>query len=664
MPDERGYERRVGSAKPVALPRASAASFGAGVGAAVADVGEALARSREIDRRNTADSEAADAAVKLAAVRQRLDAARDEARAAPGVGAADHVKTMEATFDTTVAGLADTITDQRVRRSVTTQIADLRSNFISGEHSWQTVYVAKKSATDIGTLIDRGSARIFTSTDPQAYGQESQAFDEALDAAPGFGADLREAVRREGHAKLAIAQAGRMERDNPAGLIAAVDGGAFNDVLNADQLDRLRTGGAAQLRMIEAQQRAQAAAQVTATREQLATRRAELDTGAGKPQDWVTLADQYEAIGDTSAAVTARASGEAMMAGLAHRGDSVGELDTQIATLTAKQGRGGLSPAEAATLKGVTSLRDQKAQRLGQPGGALLEMEFATGQPIAPLDPRDPASVRLRGQQAAQAAQLAGRPNAIEPFKPTELPAIKDLMENGAGGRIQVLQTLAAFGDARVIDGAARQVSGSGDGAFRIASRMLTYPAGQAVATAIVRGDELRGKQPWPEKAQRLARADFLKYYGGAMRGGDLPPGYINDLFDGAMAFYASRSNGGAYDAGRFAEATEAVLGRNGGRGGVARVPGQGIVIAPPTMAPDAMMTRFARAKNEDYQAAAGGRAPIYSDGTRLTRGALRTMLPTLLADGRYGFRGANGALLHDDRGGIYAVDLERLPAR
>ena len=237
-------------------------------------------------------------------------------------------------------------------------------------------------------------------------------------------------------------------------------------------------------------------------------------------------------------------------------------------------------------------------------------------------------------------------------------------MENGAGGRIQVLQTLAGFGDARVIDGAARQVSGSGDGAFRIASKMLTYPAGQAVAGAIVRGDELRGKQPWPDKVQRQARADFMKYYGGAMRGGDLPTDYINDLFDGAMGFFASRTNGGVYDAGRFAEATEAVLGRNGGRGGVARVPGQGIVIAPPTMSPEAMMMRFARGREPDYRAAADGRAPVYSDGTPLTRGALRTMLPTMLADGRYGFKGANGALLHNDRGGIYAVDLHRLPAR
>jgi hypothetical protein len=668
MPQEQGYERRVGSVTPAALPQASAAAFGAGIGQSVSEMGDVLHRrdvqKYQIERQQTADSESADAALKLADVRQRLDAARDQARAAPDAGAAGHVAAMEAAFDREVSGITDGITEDRVRRNLSTQIADYRSNFVSGENTWKTVYAAKTSVTNLGVLNEKASARVFMSSDPNVYGQESTAWDDAVDTRSDIGADQKEAVRRDGHAALAIAYAGRRERDDPKGLISDIDGGSFNDVLDAKQLDRLRAGAEAQVRMVEAQQKALAAAQVTATREQLATKRAELDTGAGKPQDWATLAQQYEAIGDTSAAVTARAAGEAKMAALTHQGDGMDALDSQISTLTAKQGRGGLSTAEAATLTGITALRSQKAQRLGQPGGALLDMEFMTGRPIAPLDPADPASVRLRGQQAAQAAQLAGRPNAIEPFKPTELPAMKDLMENGAGGRIQVLQTLAAFGDARVIDGAARQVSGSGDGAFRVASRMLTYPAGQAVATAIVRGDELRGKQPWPEKAQRQARADFMKYYGGAMRGGDLPPGFVNDLFDGAMGFYASRANGGAYDAGRFAEATEAVLGRNGGRGGVARVPGQGIVIAPPTMSPEAMMTRFARAKGEDYQAAAGGRAPVYSDGSHLTRGALRTMLPTMLADGRYGFRGANGALLHDDRGGIYAVDLHRLPAR
>ena len=667
MPQETGYRQQVAPGAPVNLPDASPAAFGAGVGRGIEQVGAALQtadmRHRQLERQQTADSEAADAAVKLAAARQQLDAARDQARATPSAGAADHVKTMEAAFDATTAGIADGITDNRVRRSVTTQLADYRSSFVSGESSWQTIYTAKKSATDMGVVADQGSARLATSSDPAAYAQETKAFDDALDAAPGFGADAREAFRRQGHAQLAIAQAGRMERDNPAGLIVALKAGVFNDVLDGKQIDHLLDGADAKQRMLAAQARAAQAAELTKTREALATKRAELDTGAGTPQDWGTLAAQYEAIGDTSSAVTARAAGMAQKAALDHRGDALPQLDTQIASLTAKQSQGGLSPAEASLRTGLVQLRQQKSERLGQQGGALLEMQFATGESIVPLNPSDPQAMRARAAQARRAAQLAGRAT-IEPFTEAELPGMKDLMEKGAGGRIQVLQTLSGLHDAQAIDGAARQVAGSGDGAFRIAGRMLTYPAGMAVAQAIVRGDEIRSKQPWQAKDAKTARADFDKYYGNTLKGGDLPPDYINDLFEGASAFYASRTNGAVYNAGRFAEATEAVLGRNGGRGGIARLPGVGNVVAPPTMTPDAMMARFARAKGPDYNAAAGGRHPVYSDGTALTRPQIRAMLPTLLADGRYGFRGTNGALVHDDRGGIYAVDLMKLPAR
>jgi len=666
MPQEIGYRQQVQGAAPARLPDASPAAFGAGVGAGVAQLGGSLQnaelRSRQIERKISADQAWSDFATRFADTRSQIDRARIDARTNAAAGGAGHTQAMEETFDAATQGLADGLVESEQRNRAREMIASYRGQIVDDAYGWETGKRVEKMVTDNRSAIDKATARIFTSGDPKSYAQETQALVDSVSGLTGVPADVREKLLKEGNEKLAIAYGNHLIDSNPALAKAAIDAGVFNDVLDGQQLDRLSNGAHAQIRANEAQARAQAAAEAAAAKEDLAAQEVSLRAGAGTYQDRMAIADRFEALGDKSKAAEWRGQAQQFGTVQATADWYPPSLNARVAALRAKQGEKGLMPAEAHELGGLETQSRITDEMLAKPGGALLKLEYGTRRAVPPLNPADPASMRARAQVARVAAQQAGRAT-IEPFKPDEMPALKDLMEKGAGGRVQVLQALAGFGDAAVIDGAAHQIAGRGDGAFRIASRMLSYPAGMAVAQAIVRGDEVRDKQPWTEPMMKKAKADFFKYYGPALKG-IMPPGYVNDLFDGAVGYFASRTNGGAYDAGRFAEAVETVLGRNGGHGGKAVVPGLGIVIAPPTMAPDAMMARFQKATGPDYNAAAGGRHPVFGDGTPMTRPQILRMLPTLLPDQRYGFRAPNGALVHDDKGQVYAVDLMKLPAR
>lgn len=508
-------------------------------------------------------------------------------------------------------------------------------------------------AQDLGTGKEAQTALLYKELDAYKTGLASVAGGYIADR---FDRDTRRAIQK-GQAEGAIA---RGEFDFARGLIDGEDAKGWDPDTRMGLTHQLASAE----RSAAAAARAEQAASDREQKQQIATAQALLETGAGKPQDWFTLASQQEAAGDGDGAVRSRARGTADMAALQYRGETVPQMNTLIGQLDAKGARGGLTADEAAMRTGLIRERDVQAGLLSKPGGALLAFTRASNGTLAPIDMADPSSFQRRYQAAAKAAAWAGR-GAVEPLVDTDLPMFRDAMRDGTGGQMRVLNALSGFRDAGAIDAAAKQVSGPGDSAFRIAARTLAYPAGRQLAEEVLRGDAIRKKAaPWPDGAEAHARRDFAGWYGGALAGGNLPVDLRNDLFQSSLAYYAARTNGGAYDAGKFADAIETMLGRSGAGGGVYRVQGKGIVIAPPTMKPNAMMARFARSTARDYFQAADQTYPVWSNGQGLKRGDINGLLPTMLADGRYGFRGSNNQLIHDNHGNPYSVDLARLPAR
>jgi hypothetical protein len=661
MPAEVGYNQQVGTARLAGLPEASPAAFGAGIGAAIADAGETVHQAKiqayRADRKLAADQAWGDFATRFADTRSQLDRARADARVNAQPGGAGHTEQMEKAFDAATANLADTLTEDDQRARAREMIASYRQQVTDDAYTWQLGEGVKKSVADIGSLSDKGSARLYTSGDPASYVQETKMLRDSIDGLTNVPVDVRDRLFREGSEKLAVAYGNHLIDTNPQLASAAIDAGVFSDVLDGQQLDRLHNGARAQIHAQEAQARAQAATEKAAAKDELGAQAVTLDAGGGTYQDRLALADRWEKLGDKSKAEEWRGKAQQFVAVQGSRDWTLPQLDQRIATLQGKQNAGGLNGAEAHELAGLQDQRSASSARLRQDGGALLQLQYATGRPIAPLDPSNPASMAQRARDAQIAAQRYGRA-AIEPILPNELPAFKDLMGNGPNGQLQVLDQIRGFGDAQTVAGAARQVAGD-DGAFRVASLLQ-----RDVARDVLRGPEtLKGHpQVWN---QAQATATFSNYYRNALTkvGGS----YAADIFDAAKAFYSQRASDGGlqhFDAGRFAQAIETVMGRTSdGRGGVART-SQGIVIVPPSMKPDELLQTFARATPQDYGRAAGGRYPVWLDGKPMTERQFKSLLPTMVADGAYGFRGAGGRLIEDNHHDVYTIQIAKLPHR
>src|SRR3546814_7030317 len=101
-----------------------------------------------------------------------------------------------------------------------------------------------------------------------------------------------------------------------------------------------------------------------------------------------------------------------------------------------------------------------------------------------------------------------------------------DLLVAGESGqRLQALNEIAKFGDPRVIEGAADQISEKSDGGFRIAATLMTLPgnAGEQAARDILRGPEAEQTNP-KVFIDASAQLHFTQYAAPALR--DMPPDY------------------------------------------------------------------------------------------------------------------------------------------
>ena len=411
---------------------------------------------------------------------------------------------------------------------------------------------------------------------------------------------------------------------------------------------------AADERRVAAEQRAAAAAARAERREELATLRSQLDTGAGSSADYLALAEGYSAIGDTSAAAEARAKAGERKAAEGYRGASLSTLDTEIAALEAREGK--LSPNQASTLTGLRTLREQTASRLNEPGGALRQEQYASGRPVAALDLADPASFQARANSAVAAARNQG--GRVEPLFADDIRRLEGSMQGEASERLKVLRTIAQFRDPRAIEGAARQLTGEGDGDFRIAATLVSSPGGEKLALEVLRG---RDALATSEKAFNggLAQFEFNRSAAPALSG--MPPDYSRDVFDGAKAIYAERSRqkgSTAWDAALWRSSVNAALGGNERGGGIVRR-GDKYVSLPPGWTGEQLFSRIAAMPT---QKVAKGGEPIWPDGSQVTIGQIRALTPVRVGGTVYGFQTRAGRLLGTKGGRPYLIDASKLP--
>lgn len=665
-----GYRRQVGVSGPAALPQASAADFGAGVGAGIERLGsvmhESEVRAYQIERRLQADQQRADFTKRFAETQGRLGVIRAQARANPGPGAVGHQKAMEAAFDEAFEGLTDGIAEDSLRRDAAAQIASARAGFVTDAVEFEVARSAAKQVTDTAVFGDQLEANVATgAVKPGAAGQQ---WDDYLDGLYNIDDDTREKLRRQGHAGQSIAANGRLREINPDAALAAIDAGAYNDVLDGRQIEALRARAEAEKHSREAAERAQRQLAIATQKEGLATSKALLDTGAGTPADWEKLAQGYDAVGDTSSAVTARAKGGEMAAVQGSRDWTPVQMQQGIAALQAEQaGKGGLTPAKAVQLAGLKSQLAQSQARLGRTGGALEQYQYATSKPLPPIDLNNPTSMQQRATYAIAAAQKYGQAS-IQPLLESELPGLRQLMEGGPADKQRVLETIGGFGNPAVVEGAARQVAGGSDeGGFRIAATRILTPGGRQVARDILRGGEALKANPSLYNHKEAAQA--FAAYGPALQG--LGPDFAADTLVAARNLYASRMAAQGltgWSPGEFRNAIDAALGGyHEGRdykGGSWTFKNQRVII-PTGWTADGVFRRIARMSGAEAASAQVNGDGRWPDGSLLYTGQLREMIPVFMGGTRYGFRDArSGRLLPSANGGPYQLDVARVPLK
>lgn len=689
MPRVQIYDNNV-----VPLPQTTGARFVAAdnnggvagaIGAGLQGVGKALDQRADVLAETHAHEEAAASGLELQQVLQSTDtleqayqAGKVEGAPASGAGLQEAVLGH---YDEQVGALVGQIQNKDVRGRVQAQAAEYRRNYASRTYHAEEAALGAYFADQNSETTALAANRLRESNDPADLSASLTDLRDII-ASYSVAGDKKSALTKWTEATLTRSFLdGQIERD-PHNALALLDQGV-GAKLDPNIVDQLRDEAHAAIRSQEAQARAEASHQTAVQKDRLGAIEQGLEAGGGTAQDRFAVAQQYAQLGDQSKAAEWQRKGLEFGVVQGTKDWTIPQMDATIVQLIAKQGgKEGLTAAEAAQLNGLRAQRAQSAARLNQPGGALLQLQYATGKPVAPLDYRNPATLRQRANDATAAAQTYGR-GIVEPLLPEEVKPLQDLLAKGdVASRAQALRIITAFGSPAAIRGAAGQITGDGDGAFKVAATRSLGPAGSSVAMHILGGPDALKANPgvWqaanpndPTKlvpAEDPARAIFNEYIP-ALAG--LGPDAANDTYEAAKDYYASKMTAAGktqFNADTWRQAVDTVIGGynqdgQGYRGGTAMFQGQHRVVIPEGWTGEGLFRRFARATGDDWAKAGGGHDPVWPDGSKVYSGQLSQLVPVWVGGTSYVFRSPKtGNFLGTRAGQPFRIDAAKVPWR
>lgn len=688
MPRVPGYQSEVGLPDTTPRARFDAPRSQGGIGAAVAQgmqqVGKALGQRAEFLKETRDHEEAAAAGLKLQELLAETDQYERGWERGDGEDASESgdgmTRAVLGRFDQRASEVAGQIANPQIRIRFETQAAEHRRRYAARSQDTEDKKLGVWFSDQNTQTATLASNRARESNDPTDVGQT---LTDLGDIVAGYNlTDQQKAALNRFNSKT-IKSAfldGQVER-NPANAIKLLDEGFAGDLPPA-LVDQYRDEANAAIRAREAQGRAAQAQALAVLKDQLGAVEQTLNAGGGTAKDRTDLADQYAGIGDKSKEAYWRVKAVEFQAVQGTKDLTLPQIDAEIARLIAKQGSGdGLTGGEAALLNGLKDQRTQVAARLGQDGGALAQTQYATGQPVTPLDPRDSGSFQRRAREAVAAAGAYGR-WAVEPLMQSDpiYATLKDLVESGDPAQQRhALDAIAQFRNPRAILGAARQIAGEGNGAFRIAATRSLQPAGREVAGHILAGKAALEANPklWERpnedntkmvSAEDDARTIFNEY-SPALAGQGASA--AADTYAAAKAYYASKmqANGQTqFNGDSFRQSIETVLGRysqSGIRyGGTTYINGQRTVV-PEGWTGEGMAQRLRRATSEDWVLSAGNRVPVWADGSPLYTGQLRELVPVNRGGGYYVLKvPRTGNIIQAKGGGEFLFDIGKMPYR
>lgn len=320
--------------------------------------------------------------------------------------------------------------------------------------------------------------------------------------------------------------------------------------------------------------------------------------------------------------------------------NEVNALDARIANAGTKA-----SPEDVIARHHLSSLRDKATQALAT--DPLSWAASARGVAIPPLDWNDPRTLGARLKVARTVSKETGAP--LSPLTDEEATTLKNQMDRGPAGQLEVLDNIRRFGSAGA-PAAARQLAPTNDG-FRAAAALATMPNGMAIAKDAIIGSDALKAQP-----DIFDTDDAQREYGKlAVSMRLLPPEMRRGVFDAARNIYAAEQTRGGnrkWDAGLWPEAVSAALGaykdaRGTMRGGLGRWKREAIVL-PPSWSQKEFEDAVSQADAATIARAGGGR-PVWSNGSAVTPEQLKRLRLVNEGPGIYRLYDGNGYIARED---------------
>lgn len=653
MAQEQIYQPQVAPGNTAGIPLAQPQDFGAGVGQGIGQLGGALEQGKKIDRQLRADEQATTAASNLARVRLALDEQRNTARANAAPLAAGHAQAMADSFDAATQDITAGITDTRVRRSIEAQIQEQRASFVGNEDAWQAATAAKESVGNIRETGNRWSAFVRTSADPDAYVTATKAIDGLIDSQQGIG-EYREPVRRELHAQLAMAAGQRLQDTNPKALVVALDSGHFNDVLDGQQIDRLRDGAQVEIRRNDAILQHQIALQKAATNEAIATAKAQQAAGIVVPDAVLDqLAQAARANGDTSNATELSALRIRNGVNRETQGWVPQQYDADMARLRALGPKA--SPDDQVRLHALETIAPGRKQQFEHDPGQWAAIN---GTPPPPLDFADPATWAARRQWQKTVSKAAGQP--VPFLQPAEVNQQKAIFASGDKGRLQVIDTIAPLGGRDALQ-AMRQIAPDDAVAQRLVGLPMIYRASAASGAAARQADRSLIDDMKPDGSGRLALQKYNTDVAPALaRFAPQDANAAREIGGNLYADWARAHGVHTFNPSQYGTFLQVAVG--------GAIDGQGVFHGgigywnnvPVKLPAEQSQAQFEKVLSSlKWSDDPKVPRPVYSDHkTTITPQVLRSYVPVARSDGFYEFHGPGGIVVASNTGGIFKLDL------
>lgn len=457
MPVERGYERQVRPS--AATPRAlvSPEAMGAGIGAAVARLGEGVHRDRvrayEIERQRTRDQEAIDAQKRLAAIRDNMDGVSRELRDNAAPGGAGHAQAVHDAYEAHRETLLDGITEESVRARAEAQFDDFGGRLRANEAQWED---GKRIAKTVGDAQDSsaiGGNRARRLHDPGAYADELKFGYESIDQLQGIDADTKEKLKRHHGEVVTVGYVNGLNDTNPMLAREMLDKGLFDGILTPQQIDGLRSGAEVEVRRVEAAAEHEQAMAAAALREKIATLKEADSQGIDVSEQLPEAIKAATAAGDTSTALQLEGIAVNQKYAKIYKGQTPVQRETRLTELGRVRNPNADQQREIKWLEDHRGALDERFN--ADPAGWAVTNAPAGGKP-PPLDWGNPGSMRAREAWAARASQVYGRP--VSPVTANEAAQMAANLQE-PGGEKAALEALDQFDDPFARAAAARQIA-------------------------------------------------------------------------------------------------------------------------------------------------------------------------------------------------------------